>query len=91
MKAIALPKPEIWHRSHYLNKMTLRELVVAYFQYYAIPPISRWPTAALRRGLSPPTLLQGAVAAGIAVLVYPLVWYCLHRSCCTAAGCGNRR
>ena len=29
-------KPGIWRRSHYLDRMTLKDLWVAYFQYPAI-------------------------------------------------------
>jgi len=80
VKALTLPKPGIWNRSHYLNKMTLSELVIAYFQYYAIQAyLVLAVLAAFAAAYSPPTLLQGAVAAGFAILVYPLVWYVLHR------------
>ncbi|MGI4880422.1 MAG: sterol desaturase family protein [Janthinobacterium lividum] len=80
MKAVAEARPGIWHRSHYLNRMTLRELVVAYFQYYAIQAyLALAAVAAIVAVYRPTTLLRGAVAAGFAVLVYPLVWYALHR------------
>ena len=80
MKALTLPKPGIWNRSHYLNKMTLSELVVAYFQYYAIQAyLALAAVAAVVAAYYPPTLLQGALATLAAVLVYPLVWYMLHR------------
>ena len=29
-------RPAFWRREHHLDKMTLKELVVAYFQYPAI-------------------------------------------------------
>lgn len=73
----ALP---FWKRSHYLDRMTLRELVVAYFQHYtiltylgltalclvawAVRPAGPWQTLA-------------SIAAG--VLIYPLVWHLLHQ------------
>lgn len=80
MKAVADPATPIWSRSHYLNKMTLRQLVVAYFQYYTIQVYL--VIAALAIGLAlwqPTTLARGAVIVCFVMLVYPLVWYCLHR------------
>ena len=80
MKAAVLPRAGIWNRSHHLDKMTLRELVVAYFQYYAIQAylalalVAGWVALAY-----PTTAVRAAVAAGFAVLAYPLVWYMLHR------------
>ncbi len=81
MKAAAVAEAApIWKRSHYLNKMTLRELVVAYFQYYTIRTYLAIAAVALGVALwSPPTLLQAAAIVGFVALVYPLVWYCLHR------------
>jgi len=67
-------------RSYNLGKMTLRELVVAYFTYPAIQVYLLIATAALVAlgfvGGSPLGLL---VAAAVTVFVYPLVWYVLHR------------
>jgi sterol desaturase/sphingolipid hydroxylase (fatty acid hydroxylase superfamily) len=70
----------MWSRSHNLSKMTFGELVVAYFQYYAIQgylvlaAASAWVAAAY-----PTTLLRGALAAAFAITAYPLAWYLLHR------------
>ena len=36
MKIAQTLRPSFWRREHHLDKMTLRELVVAYFQYPAI-------------------------------------------------------
>jgi sterol desaturase/sphingolipid hydroxylase (fatty acid hydroxylase superfamily) len=80
VKAAALPKPGIWNRSHYLNKMSLRDLVVAYFQYYAIQAylvlaaVCGWYAVA-----HPTTTMRGLAAAVFAVAVYPAAWYVLHR------------
>ena len=67
-------------RKHHLDKMTLRDLVHAYFAYPAIQVYLALGTAsavaALWWGGSAMSLL---VAAGAAVLLYPLVWYLLHR------------
>ena len=79
MNAVAGTAP-IWKRSHYLNRMTLRELVVAYFQYYTIR--TYLAIAAVAFGIavwSPPTLVQAAAIIVFVALAYPLVWYCLHR------------
>ena len=73
-------RPSFWRRSHHLDKMTLRELVIAYVQYpaiigyvllslIAIGLFIEYPAPAI------PTLISILVAA----LVYPLVWYVLHR------------
>jgi len=73
-------RPGIWSRAHYLNKMNFRELIVAYFQYYAIQAylliaaLAAW--ASFNWTVSP---LRSAAAALFAVLVYPLAWYLLHR------------
>ena len=79
MKAASL-RAGIWNRTHHLDRMTLRELVVAYFQYYAIQAyralaaVSAWVAA-----VHPTTVARGAVAAVFAVAAYPLAWYVLHR------------
>ena len=69
-----------WKRSHYLDRMTLADLIPAYFQHYTIMvylavvalcvvgfsfyPAGLWPTL-------------GSIAA--AVIIYPLVWHLLHQ------------
>jgi sterol desaturase/sphingolipid hydroxylase (fatty acid hydroxylase superfamily) len=67
-------------RKHHLDRMTLRDLVHAYFAYPAIQAYLALGTAsavaALWWGGSVLSLLVAAVAA---VLLYPLVWYLLHR------------
>jgi sterol desaturase/sphingolipid hydroxylase (fatty acid hydroxylase superfamily) len=73
-------RPGIWNRAHYLDRMSLRDLVVAYFQYYAIQAYLLLAAVAIGvAAFYPPTLLQGIVAALFAVIAYPLVWYLLHR------------
>jgi sterol desaturase/sphingolipid hydroxylase (fatty acid hydroxylase superfamily) len=60
--------------------MTLRELVIAYFQYPAI--IAYLALAAAAAGLyaaRPAPLAPTLIAIAAASLVYPLVWYLLHR------------
>ena len=80
MKAATLQKTGIWNRSHHLDRMNFRELVVAYFQYYAIQAYLALAVVALVvAALYPPSLLAGTVAALFAVVIYPGVWYVLHR------------
>ena len=68
-------------RKYHLDKMTLRELVAAYFQYYAIQgylavaAISIWVALILMQEVWP--LVFSAV---FAALVYPLIWYLVHRN-----------
>lgn len=70
----------IWKRRHQLDRMTLGSLAVAFFQYPAV-----WAYLLLAGAgsalswLRPSTLLQVAASALAAGLVYPLVWYALHR------------
>ena len=73
-------RPSFWTREHHLDRMTLRELVVAYFQYPAI--IAYLALAAAAAGLyawRPAPLAPTLVAIAAATLIYPLVWYLLHR------------
>lgn len=69
-----------WNRSHHLDRMTLKELVVAYFQYPAI--LAYLACTALAIGLyawHPTSLVETLASILIATAVYPLVWYMLHR------------
>lgn len=69
-----------WHRSHHLDRMTLRELVVAYFQHYAI--LCYLALTALSIGvfvMQPAPVLPTIATIALIVLAYPLIWYCLHR------------
>jgi sterol desaturase/sphingolipid hydroxylase (fatty acid hydroxylase superfamily) len=78
--ATAQPKSGIWNRSHYLDRMTFRELVVAYFQYYAIQAyLVLALIASVYAVYNPPSLGAGIVAAVFAVFAYPAIWYALHR------------
>lgn len=70
----------MWNKRHHLNKMTFKQLVVAYFQYYAIQAyLALSVVCAIVAWQFPTTMGRGAVAALFAVAAYPLVWYCLHR------------
>ena len=80
MKLVENVRAGIWAQSHYLNRMTLRELVTAYFQHYAIRVYLGLAVAAVAvAAWYPPTLGAGIAAAAFAVFVFPLVWYGLHR------------
>ncbi len=75
-----LLKIGLWNKRHHLGKMTLRELVVAYFQYYAIQAYLVLTLVCAYVALKfPVSLGRAAIATGFAILAYPLVWYCLHR------------
>ncbi len=79
MKPTAI-KPAFWSKEHHLDRMTLRELVIAYFQYPAIIAYLVCAVAAIVAYYRyPATPVETAAAAAVAVFVYPLVWYCLHR------------
>ena len=73
-------RPGIWNRSHHLDRMNFRQLVVAYFQYPAI--IAYLLLSAVAIGVFaffPAPLLPTLAAIGVSALAYPLVWYVLHR------------
>lgn len=69
-----------WNRRHHLDRMSLRELIIAYFQYPAI--VVYLGLAAIGLGYvlrHPVALLNGAGTVLAAVMIYPLVWYVIHR------------
>ncbi|HJQ16899.1 MAG TPA: sterol desaturase family protein [Allosphingosinicella sp.] len=69
-----------WSRSHHLDKMTLKELVVAYAQYPGIIVYVVLALIAIALYVAfPAPLLPTLVAVLAAALIYPLVWYLLHR------------
>jgi len=80
VKSAETTGPGFWNRAHHLDRMTFRELVVAYFQYPAI--IAYLVLAASATALyawRPAPLVQTLASIVISALVYPLVWYALHR------------
>jgi len=80
VRAAATSCPGIWNRSHYLDKMTLKELAVAYFQYPAIMAYLALSVVAFGiHAWNPATLAQTAATVVVAILFYPLAWYALHR------------
>ena len=69
-----------WKRSHYLDRMSFRELVVAYFQHYTI--VTYLTLAALcvvAFALNPASLGETLAAIAAGVLIYPLAWHLLHQ------------
>jgi sterol desaturase/sphingolipid hydroxylase (fatty acid hydroxylase superfamily) len=73
-------KLPFWKRSHYLDRMTLGELVAAYFQHYTI--IAYLAITAICVALFaiyPATPLQTLGAIAAALFIYPLVWHLLHQ------------
>jgi sterol desaturase/sphingolipid hydroxylase (fatty acid hydroxylase superfamily) len=80
MKIAQSLRPSFWRREHHLDKMSLRELVVAYVQYPAI--LAYAAAAAVAIGFDawrPAPLAPTLAAIAAATFVYPLVWYLLHR------------
>lgn len=69
-----------WKRSHYLDRMTLGQLVSAYFQHYTIIVYLTLSAACLGMfALFPAPWPRALGAVAAAVVVYPLVWHLLHQ------------
>lgn len=67
-------------RKYHLDKMSFRELVAAYFQYYAIQAYLVVAVAGLTYGmLNFPGWFETGATLLATGLIYPLVWYALHR------------
>jgi sterol desaturase/sphingolipid hydroxylase (fatty acid hydroxylase superfamily) len=80
MKIAQSLRPSFWRREHHLDKMTLRQLVAAYLQYPAIIAYVLLSAGAIALFVRRPApLAPTLVAIAAATLVYPLVWYLLHR------------
>lgn len=80
MRVAATVRPGIWNRSHCLDKMTFKELAVAYFQYPAI--IAYLALSVVCCGIyvwQPATVMQTVTSIVVAIMFYPLTWYVLHR------------
>jgi sterol desaturase/sphingolipid hydroxylase (fatty acid hydroxylase superfamily) len=70
----------IWNRTHNLDRMTLPELVRAFFTYPAI--LTYLGLSAIIVALIPgwtASALALVPAVALTIVVYPLVWYLLHR------------
>jgi len=76
-----LAKVGFWKRRKYhLDKMSLGELVKAYFQYYAIQAYIVVAIVGYAYALTAGApALPLALSALSAILIYPLAWYLIHR------------
>ncbi len=73
-------RPSFWRREHHLDKMSFKDLIIAYVQYPAIIAYVLLALAAIGvYAWQPAPLAPTLIAVGVAALVYPLVWYVLHR------------
>ena len=80
MKPATSLRPSFWRREHHLDKMTLRELVVAYLQYPAIMGYALLAMIAVGVfAWQPAPLVPTLGSIILSALVYPFVWYALHR------------
>ena len=80
MKLATSMRPNFWRRSHHLDKMTFRELVIAYVQYPAIIAYVLLALVAIGVYAEHPAPLAPTLASvAIAAFAYPLIWYVLHR------------
>jgi sterol desaturase/sphingolipid hydroxylase (fatty acid hydroxylase superfamily) len=74
------PATPLWRKSHHLERMTFRELVVAYFQYRGIQVDLVLAALMVPLWLAYPASLPATAASIVlVVLAYPLLWYALHR------------
>jgi sterol desaturase/sphingolipid hydroxylase (fatty acid hydroxylase superfamily) len=78
---LRLLRASFWQREHHLDKMTLAELVKAYFTYPAIIAYLTLAVASIGVFIwSPAPAVPTLIAVAVASLAYPLIWYLLHRN-----------
>ena len=80
MSTTTIRRKGFWSQSHYLDRMTFKDLVVAYLQYPAI--IIYLGLAAVSIGAwfyQPASIGRSLLAIAVSVLLFPVVWYFLHR------------
>jgi sterol desaturase/sphingolipid hydroxylase (fatty acid hydroxylase superfamily) len=76
---LARPSPRL-ERKRFLDKMTLGDLVVAYFAHYSIQVYLGLAVAATALAVaSAPGWRQPLAAVAVIILLYPLVEYVVHR------------
>ncbi|MEX1109974.1 MAG: sterol desaturase family protein, partial [Dongiaceae bacterium] len=71
-----------WTRTHNLSRMSLDDLLRVFFTYPAVIAYLVFGIAAAATAVyfyRPGDWLGALVAIGLAVVIYPLVWYVLHR------------
>jgi sterol desaturase/sphingolipid hydroxylase (fatty acid hydroxylase superfamily) len=65
---------------YYLNKMTLKELIIAYFQHYSIQSyIAIGLLCGIAGALNVGSITQALLCMAAAILLYPSIWYITHR------------
>ncbi len=80
MSAATSDRLPFWKRSHYLDRMTIRDLIFAYFQHYTIISyLGLTALCAVIFAFNPAALLPTALSVLAAIVVYPLVWHLLHQ------------
>lgn len=80
MNTTAIRRKGFWTQSHHLDRMTFRELVVAYLQYPAIILYLGLAAAGIGTWFYQPAPIgRSLLAIAVAVLLFPIVWYGLHR------------
>jgi len=73
-------KSSFWGRSHYLDRMTFQQLVVAYFQHYTIIVyLGLAAASAVVFAFNPATLKETLGCIALAIFAWPTAWYVLHR------------
>lgn len=69
-----------WSRSHHLDRMSLKQLLIAYVQYPAIIAYFVLALAAMALfAWNPAPLAPTLITIAVSALIYPLAWYVLHR------------
>ena len=77
---LRLLRASFWQREHHLDKMTLAELVKAYFTYPAIIAYLAFSLVSIGVFIwSPAPIVPTALSIAAATLAYPLFWYLIHR------------
>lgn len=80
MKSAQTADASIWTRSHYLDRMTFRELVIAYFQHYTIVVYLGLAAASfVVLAYNPISLLAGFACVMFAYVAWHTVWFFIHR------------
>jgi sterol desaturase/sphingolipid hydroxylase (fatty acid hydroxylase superfamily) len=76
----AIRRTGFWSQSHHLDRMTLKELVFAYLQYPAIVLYLGLAAVGIGAWVYRPASIGGSLLSiAAAVLLFPVVWYVLHR------------
>ena len=72
--------PSFWNRAHHLDRMTLRELAIAYLQHHAILAyLGLVAVSAIVFARHPAAAIPTVATIAMVILAYPLIWYALHR------------